>query len=72
MTEARTPTPVDEVADRYLDAAIAHDPMTATDLGIPGYDDQLPDLDPDWFAARSAIRQRTLRELAAAEPSRRQ
>jgi uncharacterized protein (DUF885 family) len=69
MTDVRTPTPVDGVADRYLDAAVAHDPMTATYLGVLGYDDQLPDLDPDWLATRSTIRQRTLRELAEAQPS---
>ncbi len=69
MTEARTPTPVDEVADRYLDTALAHDPMTATYLGVPGYDDQLPDLDPDWLATRSTIRRRALRELAETEPT---
>jgi uncharacterized protein (DUF885 family) len=59
---------VDEVAERYLDAAVAHDPLLATYLGIAGHDAELPTLDPDWLAERSAIRQRTLRELAESSP----
>src|SRR5579875_383905 len=68
MTQARTPSEVDAIAERHLDAEVAHDPLLATYLGIPGLDDQMPALDPDWLAERSEIRQRTLRELAAAEP----
>lgn len=67
MTEIRTPTPVDEIADRYLDALVELDPIEATYLGIAGHDAKLPERDPDWFAERSQLRRRTLRELDEAE-----
>jgi uncharacterized protein (DUF885 family) len=69
MTDARTPTPVDASAERYYDAAVALDPCTATHDGVPGYDDQLPEYSPDWFAERSELRRRTLHELHALEPA---
>ena len=68
MSHKRTPTPVDTIADAYLDAAAAHNPMEATYLGIAGYDDQLPELSPDWYAARSDLRRSTLADLASATP----
>jgi uncharacterized protein (DUF885 family) len=66
MTEARIPTAIDQVADRYLEVQAAHDPIRATQMGIPGHDDALPAHDPDWLAQRSANRQAALGELAAA------
>jgi uncharacterized protein (DUF885 family) len=63
----RTPTAVDRIADGYLDDLAAHDPMQATYLGLLGHDGELPALDPDWFAERSALRKRTLAALAEAE-----
>ncbi|MEP7180502.1 MAG: DUF885 domain-containing protein, partial [Pseudonocardiales bacterium] len=69
MTETRIATDVDRVADTYLDEWAAHDPMIATYLGIAGHDAELPDLSPDWFAARSDLRRRTLAALGAAEPT---
>jgi uncharacterized protein (DUF885 family) len=68
MSAARTPTQIDAIAERYLDAEVAHDPIRATYIGLPGHDGELPAHDPDWLAERSALRQATLRELAAAEP----
>ena len=60
-------TPVDTVADSYLDAAAAHDPLAATEMGIAGHDDRMPALTPEWYAEGSQLRRRTLRELAGAE-----
>ena len=68
MTQPRTPTDVDAVAESHLDAWAAHDPLTATYLGIPGHDAELPALTPDYFAQGSALRQRTLAALRAAVP----
>ena len=65
---SRTQTPVDAVADAYLDAAAAHDPFLATYVGVPGHETELPGYDPDWYAERAALRRRTARELAAADP----
>src|SRR5579885_1141301 len=67
MTDTRTPTAVDRVAERYLDLAAEHDPMTATFIGVAGHDDRMPELSPDWLAQGSQLRRDTLAELAAAE-----
>ena len=58
----------DTVADSYLDAAVAHDPIAATEMGVAGHDDRLPELTPDWYAQRSQLRRRTLEQLAAVAP----
>lgn len=68
MTEPRTPTAVDNVADGYLDTAAVHDPMFATYVGLAGHDAELPALDPDWFAQRSEHRRTAMQALDAAEP----
>jgi uncharacterized protein (DUF885 family) len=68
MTDGRTPTAIDDVAERYLDVLAAHDPICATNMGIAGHDARLPALDPDWLAERSAHRRAALRELAATRP----
>lgn len=69
MTDTpRTPTAVDHLIDAYLDDYVALDPATATFVGIPGHEAELPDLSPDGLAGVSALRQRTLRALAEATP----
>jgi uncharacterized protein (DUF885 family) len=68
MTELRTPTAVDALADRHLAEHIALDPLDATAFGLPGYDELMPDLSPEGLAEVSALRTRTLQALAAAEP----
>jgi uncharacterized protein (DUF885 family) len=69
MAQTRTRTPVDAVADTHLDDLAALDPMFATYVGIRGYDHELPDLTPDWLAARSELRRRTLAALGDAVPT---
>lgn len=66
MSNARTPTAVDAVAETYLDASVALDPVQATYLGIPGHDDRLPTYAPDWWQSVSDLRRRTLDTLAGA------
>ena len=68
MSELRTPTPVDAIADAYLDDWAALDPSMATYFGIAGHDDRLPEMTPDWYQARSDLRRRALAALASAEP----
>jgi uncharacterized protein (DUF885 family) len=68
MPDARTPTAVDAVADRYVDEHAALDPVDATYFGIAGHDHELPDYSPDWWQAVSDNRQRTLAALAGVEP----
>ncbi|MEO8888246.1 MAG: DUF885 domain-containing protein [Jatrophihabitantaceae bacterium] len=67
MTELRTPTSVDALADAYLDASVALNPAEATYIGIAGYDHLLPDLTPDWLESVSQLRRKTLAELDAVE-----
>ncbi len=64
MTERR----VDAISEQYVEDHAALDPTMATYLGIPGYDDQLPDLSPDGFAAREELTARALADATAAEP----
>lgn len=60
---------VDRVADRYVDRLAALDPIAATGFGVPGHDEQMPDLSPDGHAARADLDRATLRELAEAQRS---
>ncbi|MGI8881372.1 MAG: DUF885 domain-containing protein [Jatrophihabitans sp.] len=65
----RTPTAVDVVAENYLDEFLALNPAEATDLGVPDFDDKLPDYTPEWFETVSEHRRRTLARLAKVEPT---
>jgi uncharacterized protein (DUF885 family) len=60
--------PVDALADAYVDAQAALDPVAATEQGIPGHEHELTDLSPDGFAAREELVRRTLAAARAAEP----
>ena len=68
MSDARPPTRVDEIADRYLDRSAAADPVFATFTGIRGYDDRLTDVSPAGHAARASLADRALGELETAVP----
>ena len=59
--------PVDDVAERFVDDYAALDPVAATYIGLPGFEDRLTDLSPDGFGARADL---TRRALAAATPAR--
>ncbi len=67
MTDMRTPTAVDAIADRHLDEVAELDPITATGVGVAGHDDRLPDFTPDWWRSRSEQHRRTLAALDGAE-----
>ncbi|WP_449482928.1 DUF885 domain-containing protein [Streptomyces avidinii] len=56
-----------QVADRYLDALIALDPLTGSYLGVRESDALLPDLSPAGQDAVAALISNTLEELSAAE-----
>ena len=43
----RNSTAFDAIAEAHVDAIAAHDPLSATDCGIPGYDHLLPDFSPE-------------------------
>jgi uncharacterized protein (DUF885 family) len=61
------PSPVFEIADRYVDQYAELDPIGATYAGIPGHEDRLPDLGPGGAQARAELDRRTLEALAAVE-----
>ena len=68
MTSGRALSPIDGIAEAYLDDSVALDPVAATDAGIPGHDHRLPDLDPAWHEECSRLRRGTLDALARTEP----
>ncbi len=68
MTDMRTPTDVDALAENHLDATAALNPIDATVIGIAGFDHLLPDYTPDWRQSVSDHRRRTLAALEAATP----
>ena len=68
MTELRTPTDVDALAEQYLDDFAALNPIEATFMGLMGHDAKLQDFTPDWWQSVSELRQRTLAALEATQP----
>ena len=62
-------TRIRDLADWYVDELAALHPLTATYLGIPGYDHLLPDLSPDGFAALADHARRTLAALTGIAPA---
>jgi uncharacterized protein (DUF885 family) len=61
-TAARTTTPR-QVADAYVDAVCALNPIVATSLGRTPASDRLPDLSPAGLSAEAALQRSTLAEL---------
>ena len=60
---------VHEICDRFVDDFAASHPVAATEIGIPGYDDELTDYSPEGHAARAALARRALEAVRAAEPA---
>lgn len=65
-TSAHAPLPR-EVADRFVDRALALEPIEATFLGVHQHEHRLPDFSPDGTAEQAALGRQTLRELGEAE-----
>ena len=59
------PSPVFELADRYVSAVAELDPIAATHLGVPGHDHELPDYSPAGTRAQARLAAATLAELAS-------
>ena len=57
---------VTHIADRYVDQLAQLDPLTATSVGITGFDHLMTDLSPEGFAARAALARVTIAELEQA------
>jgi uncharacterized protein (DUF885 family) len=65
----RTPTQVDALAEQFLDAEAALNPLMATHIGLSGYDDKMPDLSPAGLAASHELVRHTLATLAEMQPA---
>jgi uncharacterized protein (DUF885 family) len=61
------PRPVRDVADSFVDQYADLDPLTATSLGLPKRQDELPDLSPAGQQARDDLYRATLATLADLE-----
>jgi uncharacterized protein (DUF885 family) len=57
------------ISDGYVDDSSRLDPILATYLGVPGYDDQLTDYSPDGVRARGDVARAALREIEAETPA---
>ena len=66
MTD-RTPTPLDAVADAYVDTIARLSPMAATSIGLPGDERALDDLSPAGIDARTEAAREALRQVESAE-----
>ncbi|MDQ2836641.1 MAG: DUF885 domain-containing protein [Actinomycetota bacterium] len=67
-SQPRAATAVDALADSYLSAAATLDPLMATNIGLKGYDDRLPDLSPDGLQAVDDLNRRTEADLDRVSP----
>jgi uncharacterized protein (DUF885 family) len=57
---------VTDIADHYVEQLAQLDPLTATSVGITGFDHLMTDLSPEGFAARAALDRATIAELEQA------
>ncbi|MGN6678268.1 MAG: DUF885 domain-containing protein [Streptosporangiaceae bacterium] len=57
---------VTDIADQYVEQVAQLDPLTATSVGITGFDHLMTDLSPEGFAARAALDRATIAELEKA------
>ncbi|MBK9158571.1 MAG: DUF885 domain-containing protein [Propionibacteriaceae bacterium] len=64
----RTPTPIDALAESFLEAYAQLDPIEATMAGVSGHDDAMPDFSPAGRAELAALNTRTLATLATLTP----
>ena len=64
---SRTRTPLDQVADDFVDTIVRLSPITATGIGAPGHDHELDDFSPAGLAERAEAARAALRQVEAAE-----
>jgi hypothetical protein len=69
VSQIRSRTAVDGVMDGFLDEFVALNPIAATEFGLPGQDERMPDLSPDGHAEMSGLRRRTLAALDRTRPA---
>jgi uncharacterized protein (DUF885 family) len=62
-------TRIYDIAHTYIDDLAAIDPSTATALGLPGHEREMPDYSPTGYARTADLNRRTLADLDAAQIS---
>src|SRR5690606_31622343 len=67
VTNPRGSTALDAIAEQYVVRLAELDPVAATSLGIPGHDDELPDLSPDGQLARAEAAMEAVARVAATD-----
>ncbi len=65
----REPTPIDRVADDYVQSLAELMPVTATAIGIPGYDHLVGDFSPAGHEAVAELSRSTLARLDSTAPA---
>lgn len=65
---SENPTPIFRLSDEYISEATQLSPISATFLGIPGYDDQLDDFSLEGSKKKPELIRETLRKLANMPP----
>lgn len=68
MSESRELTPIDHIAERWVDALVTHDPITGTYIGRAESDSRLNDFSLEGGEALVNEMRSTLSELRRAEP----
>ncbi|MPQ98234.1 DUF885 family protein [Modestobacter sp. I12A-02628] len=69
MTEPTRPaSPLDRLADAYVDEYAASQPVIATYIGVPGHDDRWPDLTTAGHEAHAGLLRRTIAAVQRTEP----
>lgn len=63
----RTQTPLDRVAEAYVDTLVQLSPITATHIGAPGHDHELDDFSPAGLSAKADAAREALRHVEATE-----
>ncbi|MDT0166742.1 DUF885 domain-containing protein [Actinotalea sp. AC32] len=65
---SRTPSAIDAIADAYVQTLARLDPLSATAMGLSGYDHLMTDFSPAGHAASAEAARAVLAELDAATP----
>ncbi|MEV8373659.1 DUF885 domain-containing protein [Kribbella sp. NPDC056861] len=66
MTDATPPnSPIDQIAEQFLESFVQLSPTQATFMGIQGHDHELPDFSPAGFEALIELNRRTIAEASA-------
>jgi uncharacterized protein (DUF885 family) len=68
-TPTRPSSPIDAIADAYVETIATLDPLTATSLGVTGHDHEMTDLSPAGHDARAEAARSTLAALDGHAPT---